>query len=267
MDRMETNGVVYYAFSHIEGTGLARHGFSTRLGGVSEGVYASMNLSHSRNDNPAHVRENIERIAEAIGTSAQETVFCAQVHENRVVQATPKHRNSGDVYPPAVQAVDGLIADTNDVALATMHADCVPLFFLDPVQKAVGMTHAGWRGTVKDIAGETVRQMQAAFGSAPGDLLVGIGPSIGACCFEVGDEVVEELRRAMPFAMVCIHKGAAKPHVDLQGLNELLLLRAGVYKENIEIAGLCTKCLPELFYSHRRDGAARGSMAAFIQLK
>jgi len=267
MERIERNGVVYYAFSHIEKTGLAGHGFSTRLGGVSEGVYTSMNLSHSRNDNPARVRENIRRITNAMGIAPRDTVFCAQVHENRVVHATAKHRNGGDSYPVEMQAVDGLIANTNDVALVTMHADCVPLFFLDPVRKAVGMTHAGWRGTMKDIAGETVRRMQATFGSGARDLLVGIGPSIGRCCFEVGTEVTTELMQTMPFAEGCIQAGKGKPHVDLQGLNEALLLRAGVCQANIEVAGLCTKCRADLFYSHRRDGAARGSMAAFIQLR
>jgi len=269
MKRHEKDGVVFYVFEHIERTGLARHGFSTKLGGVSEGVYATMNLSGTRGDDVAHVHENIRRMACAMGMYHGQTVFCEQVHGTRVAVATPMLYNEGTVHPEGVRATDGLIADTSDVVLATIHADCVPLFFLDTVRKAVGMTHAGWRGTLGDIAGETVRRMQAEFGSNPSDVLVGIGPSIGPCCFEVGADVAAEFAAAMPYATDCIQPSATdagKAYMDLQRVNELLLLRAGVRAENIETAGLCTKCHDELFYSHRRDGQARGSMAVFMQL-
>jgi len=266
MDRIEKNGVVYYAFTHIAQTGLARHGFSTKHGGASEGMFATMNLSISRGDDDARVIENLRSMTVALDMQDAQTVFCQQVHGTRIVHANAGMSNNGGKYPYAVMATDGLLANTNDIALATIHADCVPLFFLDPVKRAVAMTHAGWRGTVADIAGETVRKLQACCGSAPRDLLVGIGPSIGACCFEVGPEVADAFVSEQPFAADCVHRGIKKPHVDLWRVNERLLLRAGVLQANMETAGICTMCGKEDFYSHRRDGAARGSMAAFIQL-
>ena len=274
MNRQEKDGVVFYAFEHMERTGLVRHGFSTKMGGVSEGVFASMNLSATRGDDMACVRENIRRMTHAMGMESAQTVFCEQVHETRVAVARPACYNEGIDHPDELKATDGLIANTEDVVLVTMHADCVPLFFLDPACKAVGMTHAGWRGTVADIAGETVRRMREEFGSRPADLLVGIGPSIGSCCFEVGLEVAAEFAEAFaetkPYARGLLLPSVAaedKAYIDLQRTNEMLLMRAGVRPANIEIAELCTKCHPELFYSHRRDGQARGAMAAFMQLK
>ena len=269
MELHEKNGVVFYTFEHINRTGFVRHGFSTKCGGVSEGAFATMNLSMTRGDDPSRVRENIRRMTDAMGMPRGKTVFCEQVHGTRVAIASPDLVNEGMNHPPALCETDGLIANTNEVVLVTMHADCVPLFFVDIVRKAVGMVHAGWRGTLEDIAGETVRRVQDAFGGKPADLLVGIGPSIGSCCFEIGADVAAAFVEKLPFAADCVRTSdtdTGKAYADLQRVNEMLLLRAGVRQENIEIAGLCTKCHPELFYSHRRDGQARGSMAAFMQL-
>jgi len=263
MEMITVNGVTFCAFSHIRQTGLVRHGFSTKRGGVSRGVFASMNLSHTRGDEADCVRENIRRMTEALGMDSAQTAFCEQVHGTRIVCANALHRNGGDAYPDDLLATDGLIADTSGVALATMHADCVPLFFLDPVRRAIGMVHAGWRGTAADIAGITVRRMAEAFGSNAADLLVGIGPSIGPCCFEVDEDVVQA------FDVVYVAKSltdARKSYIDLWRANEEMLVGAGVRRENIETAGICTKCRADLFYSHRRDGKARGAMAAFMQL-
>jgi len=267
MDRIEKAGVVYCAFPHLAETGLVRHGFSTKHGGVSKNEFATMNLSVSRGDNPANVSENIARMKSALQIKDAETVFCQQTHETRVVCVNKSLVNNGNIYLEGVYATDGLITNTSGLALVTMHADCVPLFFLDPVKKAIGMTHAGWRGTLNDIAGETVRRMTGCFGSQAKDMLVGIGPSIGSCCFEVGAEVVGAFREKWDFADEIIENNREKLHINLQKANTKLLCHMGVSINHIEIAGICTMCNKDDFFSHRRDGAARGSMAAFLALR
>ena len=166
-----------------------------------------------------------------------------------------------------IKDTDGLIARSIGVTLTTFYADCVPLYFLDPVKRAAGLTHAGWKGTVAGIALETVKRMNEAFGSRPEDMLVGIGPSICRDCYEVDEPVISRLRENIQsWRDVITPLGKDRYLLDLQLTNRIVLQKAGIRYANITDSGLCTMCNEELFYSYRREGKDTGSLAALLQL-
>ena len=259
--------LVYYsfpAFDRIEGL---RHGFSTRLGGVSEGVFASMNLSFTRGDDEAAVRENFDRFCAAIDVNAEDVVISAQTHTANVKTVTAADRGRGITREKEYTDVDGLITNDPGVVLCTQYADCVPLFFADPVKRVVATSHAGWRGTAAGIAAVTVERMAAEFGCDPADIIVAIGPSIGHCCFEVDSPVYDAFTQVAAFDDTCYtDNGGGKYHIDLWRVNRNWMLRAGILPEHITVTDLCTRCHPDLFWSHRKTGNDRGSLAAFIAL-
>ncbi len=265
--RHETAGVPYYTFPAFDALPFVRHGFSTRLGGVSKGVYESMNLSFTRGDEQTAVRENFERFCQAIGVRAEDTLISAQTHLTTVYRATAADRGRGVIRERGYTDIDGLMTDEAGVVLCTQYADCVPLFFVDPVRRVVATSHAGWRGTVAGIASETVRRMHEEYGCRAADILVGIGPSIGPCCFEVDSPVYERFA-ALSFAddgMIRDDKNG-KYHIHLWETNRRFLLRAGIKEEHITVTDLCTKCHSDIFWSHRVTGGERGSLAACIAL-
>ena len=175
-------------------TGVVRHGFSTRLGGVSEGCYSSLNLSFTRGDSEDAVRENYRRIAAAIGVKCENMVFSQQTHTINVRVVTEQERGMGFTRPVEYTDVDGLVTNVPDICLVTFYADCVPLYFVDPVKRVIGLSHSGWRGTVGKIGKETVRMMRQQFGSNPADILAAIGPSICMDCYEVSEDVILKFR-------------------------------------------------------------------------
>ncbi len=185
----------FLSFRLLEDTKTVKHGFSTRLGGVSEGCYASLNLSFTRGDEEACVQENFRRIAEAIGVSCEDMVLSRQTHTTNVRKVTEADSGSGILYPASYTDVDGLITDIPGICLVTSFADCVPLYFVDPVRKAIGLTHSGWRGTVGKIGKITVEKMQKEFGSDPKNIVAAVGPSICQDCYEVSEDVIERIRR------------------------------------------------------------------------
>ena len=233
---------------------------------MSEGIYASMNLSYTRGDEKAAVDENFVRICAAMGVSAADVVLSAQEHHTTLKNVTAADRGIGLSRPPLVD-VDGLLTDEPQVVLCTQYADCVPLLFADPVRHVVATSHAGWRGTVAEIGRLTVERMQSDYGCDPHDILAGIAPSIGSCCFEVDAPVAEAFEAlSVTDGDCCRAVGNGKFFVDLWETNRRILLSAGVKAENITVTDLCTRCHPQLFWSHRFSGAARGSLAAFIAL-
>ena len=238
------------------------HCFTTRYGGVSEGYLASLNLGIHRGDDPEHVRRNFEILGEALGFEADNLVFTRQTHTNIVRVVGAENMGEGldrDVVPEC----DALVTNTPGVVLAAFTADCTPILLHDPVTGAVGAVHAGWRGTVGDIAGNAVRAMCAHFGCRPGDIRAAIGPNIGVCCFETHADVPEAVRAVLgEEAEGFIVPAGEKFRVDLKGVNGALLRRAGV--REIEISTECTACRPDRFWSHRRVGNDRGSLAAII---
>ncbi len=260
--------LVYYSFPAFDEISFVRHGFSTRLGGVSEGMFASMNLGFNRGDEDEAVQENYRRFCTAIGVEATDVVLSAQTHTTNVYTATAADRGRGITRPRGYTDVDGLVTNEPNLVLCTHYADCVPLFFVDPVKRAVATSHGGWRGTVGGIAQKTVERMTAEYGSSPADILVGIGPSIGQCCFEVDTPVYDAFAKLDFFDKGCYtDDGNDKYHIALWEVNRRYLLNAGVKAQNITVTDVCTKCHPDVLWSHRVCGAARGSLAAFIAIK
>ncbi len=237
------------------------HGFTTRLGGVGEGIFASMNIALHRGDSDEAVRKNYEILARELGFELENTVLTRQTHSDivrAVTRADARWIDSRD-YPEC----DALITAERGTALVIFTADCTPILFHDPVSGAVGAAHAGWRGTAADIAGKTVRRMCGELGCRAEDIRAAIGPNIGACCFETdGDVPAAILAEFGRDAERFITEKGTKYRVDLKGVNALALRRAGI--EDIEIGEYCTVCRPDLFWSHRRCGAARGSQGAVI---
>lgn len=243
----------------------AAHCFSTRFGGVSEGVLASLNLGVHRGDRPANVWENYRRLGAAVGFDPKNTVFTKQVHSDIVQRVGRQDCGRGLVYPVGT-ACDGLVTNEPDVALTVFSADCTPVLLYDPVAQAVGAAHAGWRGTAAGIAARTVEAMQREFGCRPQDIRAAIGPCISQCCFETDADVPQAMRSALGEEAECaIRPSGEKYYVNLKKLNALWLARAGVTQ--IDIADDCTACQPQRFWSHRRVGNSRGSLAAVIMLR
>lgn len=174
MELREDGGVPYFIFKNLEETGLVRHGFSTRLGGVSEGYLASMNLSFTRGDREENVRENFRRMGRAIGFIPENLVLSDQTHTDHVRLMTEADRGKGYTKPLDYQDVDGMVTDVPGLVLTTFYADCVPLYFVDPVHRAIGLSHSGWKGTVKRIGAVTLEKMSAAFGTRPEDVRAAI---------------------------------------------------------------------------------------------
>jgi len=268
MLRGTKNGITYYSFENLVSEEGVHHLFSTRLGGVSEGVYESMNLNFKTGDVPEKIRQNFQCIAE-LGFPLEDMVFTHQTHQCQIRMVTAADRGKGILFERDYTDIDGLVTNDPTVTLVTFYADCVPLYFYDPVQRAIGLSHAGWRGTVGQIGVLTVQVMSDNYGSKAQDILIGIGPSICKDCFEVGNEVAEEFIQALDFANNFITPCPDKPnksYIDLQGVNKQLLIEAGVPADNIELPNICTKENPDTFFSHRVMGAARGSLAAFMRL-
>lgn len=261
--------VPYLSFPILEKTGLVKQGFSTKMGGVSQGKFATMNFTFTRGDNPDHVHENYRRMAKALGVDAEKMVLSYQTHTTNVKLVTQSDAGKGIVKEREYKDVDGLVTNVPGITLVTFYADCVPLYFLDPVRKAIGLSHSGWRGTVKRMGEVTVKKMEASFGTRAEDLIACIGPSICKTCYEVGAEVAEEFRKGFDekyWKEILAEKENGKYLLDLWKANEIVLLEAGLRKENIQITDICTHCNPDYLFSHRTTGNERGNLAAFLSL-
>ena len=252
----------------LTASGLVRHCFSTRLGGKSTGPYAAMNLGFGRGEEREIVAENMSALCQALGVAEEKVVFGKQVHDVQVYQLAGQSPMTGR-FQSSLTGYDALMTNEPSWTLVTYHADCVPVFLLDPCHRAIAMIHAGWRGTAGRIVQHTLADMETAYDTRPQDVLAYIGPSIGPCCFQVGEEVRDAFLEKIPQSEQAIKRDATpqKWKIDLWAVNQALLQEAGVPETQIEIEGLCTMCHGELFYSHRAMGESRGSMAAFLSLK
>lgn len=269
LDSNEKNGVSYLSFPMLENTGLVSQGFSTRYGGVSQGMYSSMNFTFARGDNPEHVRENYRRMAEALGVDEARMVLSYQTHTVNVRKIMPEDAGKGICKEREYTDVDGLITNVPGITLVTFYADCVPLYFLDPVHKAIGLSHSGWRGTRNRMGQVTIDAMSREYGTKPEDVIACIGPSICQDCFEVGEEVAEEFRQAFErryWELLYDKKPDGKYQLDLWKANEIILKEAGVRPERIQVTDICTHCNPNHMFSHRTHGNDRGNLAAFLCL-
>ena len=257
-------GGKYYTISSFEETGIVRHGFSTREGGVSEGCYASMNLRFHCDDTRENVLKNYEIIANTLGMDVERLVLSKQVHEDIIHTATEADLGNGITRENRFTSVDALITDKPNIPLVTLYADCTPVFFLDRVKKVIALAHSGWRGTVKRISAKVIRKMTTDYGSDPKDILTAIGPSIQLDSFEVGDEVAEIFIKE--FGAETAVKYGEKYHVNMQKAIKLQLIEAGVAADNIDDCGIDTYTHSDFLFSHRKTNGRRGNMGAFLEL-
>lgn len=243
------------------------HGFTTRQGGVSEGIYSSLNLAFGRGDDREKVEENYRRVCSALEVDINKLVLTAQIHGDRIRTVTAEDWGKG-LSRPKDYETDGLITDVPGTTLAAFGADCLTALLYDPVHRAIGAVHAGWRGTASGILERAVEAMTGAYGTQPKDLLAALGPCISACCFETDQDVPNAMTAALGAAALpfITDKGEGKFLVDLKGLNALRLRRAGVGEEHIGISPDCTLCQPEKYWSHRHTKGERGSQASLISL-
>ena len=192
--RVAGEEVPYLEYPLLAETKAVRHGFSTRMGGVSSGCFSSMNLSFTRGDDEDAVRENFRRMGDAIGVKCENMVFSQQTHTTNVRVVTEEDRGMGILRPMEYTDVDGLVTDVPGLCLVTFYADCVPLYFVDPVKKVIGLSHSGWRGTVGKIGKATVELMKNRYGCNPADIYAAVGPSVCQDCYEVSEDVIGQFR-------------------------------------------------------------------------
>ena len=292
----------YLSFPMLDDTGLVKNLFSSRLGGVSEGIFGSLNLGFGRGDDDKNVLENFRRVGEVLGTTPENMVRSSQTHTTNIKIVTDSDRGNGIVRPNKENDIDGLLTKEKGLVLVTSYADCVPLYFVDPVNQVIGLAHSGWRGTAGRIGKRMVELMQAHFGTRPEDIVAAIGPSICKECYEVSEDVAEVfltmeselqealgileksgiynslfqcdpagnetiVRRCFGNKIVTPGKAHGKYQLDLWLVNAAILVDAGICPEKISITDICTCHNPEYLFSHRASQGKRGGLCAFLMLK
>jgi YfiH family protein len=260
------DSLVYITFPRLTEAGLVKHAFTTRMGGVSEGIFSSMNMSFSRGDKKENVLENYKILCGALDIDFEGLVLSHQTHTNNVICVNESHKGTG-ITKPSFENVDGLITDSEGVALVTQYADCTPLLFFDRKNRVIATSHSGWRGTVKQIARVTVNKMISEYGSNPENIIAAIGPVICKDCYEVDTPVYEEFRKLdLNHDKIFTRVDGEHFLLDLREANRQILVNSGIKNENIDICDICTACNSEEMYSHRASGDKRGNLCAVISL-
>lgn len=256
----------YLTFPLLEKTGTVKHLFTTRLGGVSREEFTSMNFSIDRGDRKENVMTNYGRIAEVLGCNVEDMTASHQTHTTNIRRVRAQDRGKGIVRTRDYEDVDGLVTDEQGIVLVTFYADCVPLYFVDPAHRAIGLAHSGWKGTVGRMGECMVRAMEENFESRPEELYAAVGPSICRDCYEVGEEVAEQFA-GFGGDVVTPGKCAGKYQLDLWLANEMILTQAGIPAAQIAVTDICTCHNPEYLFSHRASKGRRGNLGAFMMLK
>lgn len=268
MDLNINLAVAYLTFKELEKHTFVNHAFSTRLGGVSRDSFKSMNLSFKRGDEEKCVRENYKLFCDASGFDINSLVIPNLTHGSIVEKASKSNRGSGIFRTTDFIDADGLVTDQTGVTLVTSHADCPSIFVIDPNKKAIGLAHAGWRGTSKEISKKIINKMKDEFGSVSNDIVCCIGPSIAKCCFEVNENAISEFKK-INFIEIdnIIIKRKNKLYIDLFQANKQILMNSGVKENNIILSDICTMCNKDLMFSHRASKGKSGTMLAMISIK
>ena len=254
--------VVWLSFPALDEIGWLVNAYTTRLGGVSHGDVAAMNFRHPGESDPANITRNFQIIAEAARFPFEGIIRSQQTHTTNVLKVGRDNRGDGVTRPLPWTDVDGFITDEPGCVLATFYADCVPLYFVDPVHKAIGLSHSGWRGTAAGMGRVTLEAMAREYGTDPVDVIAAIGPSISQTNYEVSQEVAEAFDPAFSY-----RKDNGKYQLDLWAANKAILTGAGVKEENISLSNLCTFENHELLHSHRATGGRRGTNGAFLAIR
>ncbi len=258
----KNGGLEYMTASNIS----ARHGFMTRHGGKSKGIYSSLNFRYHSDDDREALSQNYKILCDEMGTEPCKLVFSKQVHTDTVRPVTfdDCHR---ELFAEVPYEADAIITAEKGLPLVIFIADCIPILLYDPQTPSIGAVHAGWRGTVMDIAGKAVSELSRCYGSKPENIRAAIGQGISFCCFETGEEVPRAVRELLGAdAERFIKPKGQKSMVDLKGINRLLLERRGILPENIEVSDECTCCSSEKYWSHRATNGMRGVNGAFIMI-
>lgn len=264
---VEKDGLIYFTVPLLESAGV-RAWFSTRHGGVSRAPYDTLNLGFHVGDDAGAVRKNRTLYFNALGLPADSPVAGAQVHGDKLAVVDQTHRGRGSGSDEdALPGVDGLFTRCRGLPLSSYYADCVPLYLVDPKNRAVGLVHAGWKGTILRIGAKALQQMARTFGTRPEECLAAVGPSVGPCCYQVDQGVISGLRAGFPdWRRLTQPSGPGRWQLDLPAANRQVFIDAGLRPENISLAGLCTSCRADLFFSYRAAGGKTGRMASVIVL-
>jgi YfiH family protein len=267
MEKKQKGGVELMRFKNLSAFAGIGHFVSTRKGGVSNAPFNALNLALHVGDEKTDVLENRKLLAEVLGLKIGGFVFMQQVHEGKVAVVGKQGRSRGAFeHENALEGTDAMITNAAGVCLVVQVADCVPVLLFDPVQKVVGVAHAGWRGTMKGIVQKTVEKMKSEFCCSPQDIVAGIGPSIGPCCYEATDEdLLSKWERMFQAKDKVVVARKGKMFLDLWQANKVQLMQSGVGEGNIEFAGICTSCHMDEFYSYKKERIT-GRFAAGIVL-
>ncbi len=265
-ERVEKNNIAIIQAANLSGETGVLHGFTTRLGGVSEAPFDSMNMSMMRNDPPVNVDENFIRLCNAYGLDYNSLAIVNHEHGTNILRLDASHGGKG-LYRMPFKPCDGFVTNDPGVTLVTIHADCSAVFLYDRELRAIGLAHAGWKGTLGRIGQKLAERMGAEFGSKPENLLAAIGPCICFDCFEVDHELGERFRSEFNSSWIVKPGSVGKAYVDIRGALVIQLLDAGLSPKNISIMDLCTYENKALLFSYRRDSDNAGAMAAFMKLK
>lgn len=262
------NGIPYISFNALEQTGMVVNAFSTRQGGVSVGCLESMNLGFNRGDLDENVLKNHKIFAKTVGFPYENIVTTNQTHTTNVRVVTKEDCGKGITKDRDYSDVDGLITNVPGIVLTTYYADCVPLYILDPINKAIGLSHSGWKGTVKRIGDNTLKLMNENYGTNPKDVICCIGPSICQDCYEISEDVANEfINEFGKNNKILYNKGNGKYQLNLWESVKQVFLDAGVEYDNIYTTDICTCCNKDELFSHRGHHGKRGNLAAFLMLK
>lgn len=261
-DKKQRGGVVYFTIPSFDKCGCVTAGFTSRIGGVSEGCYKSLNFSLKREGNLSNLQENFRRTAHALGVPVETLVLDNYEHGDGVYHATPDDCGKGLFRETDLPKCDALIISEPGVTAVTLHADCIPVFFLDPVRRVACVAHAGWRGVYHRLPQKIADGFINKYGSRKEDILTAIGPHIMKDTFEVGEDVSKLFEERFGAGTVLRKEG--RIFVDMQTAILSQFMEEGLKAQNITCANLCTYSLPELFYSHRRDKGMTGAMASLI---
>lgn len=262
--------ILLYSFHNMSQYHEITHFISTRIGGFSEGQYSSLNLGMKVNDKPEIVIKNRKLLAEAVSIPLQNFVIPSQSHTSNVAIINTSHKGMG-VFDKdtAILETDAMITNEKEICLVVFGADCVPMIFYDPIKKVIAVAHAGWKGTVNKIAASVINKMQNSFSCHCSDIIASIGPSIGPCCYSIGDEVKDLVKKSFMenYKLVLKKNNNNQDIFDLWYANKLIMLEEGIPEKNIETANSCTSCKKETFYSHRAEQGKTGRFAIGIMMK
>lgn len=242
---------------------------STRYGGVSHGMCASMNLGFKTSDTKENVSENYRIFGKAVGIKTEEMVASSQFHNANIRVCTKEDCGKGIIRELDYRDIDGLITNEKDVALVVYSADCVPVLFADEKNQVIGAAHCGWRGTYKNLAGKMTEKMNEMYDTNPENIYVAIGASIKKCCYEISKELYEDFIKEFPYIKDsdAAEEKEGKYYLDLPLINKYILMKNGIKEENILVSDMCTCCMKEELFSHRGLGPGRGIMASIIKIK